>query len=132
MKCPMKQHAGKKKGEVVTFHEAIDWMLEQDDLSNIDGHYKLQSEYCNLHSHINDYTIIGRMEKDTLVSDPTCIRIIKYDKANDTLTDEDLNNNKFVVLVMSAEIDSDGELRRRLKRDSIIRKRAKAAKNTGF
>ena len=64
----------RKKGEVVTFHEAINWMLEQNDLSNIDGHYKLQSEYCNLHSHINDdYTIIGRMEKGTLISDPTCI-----------------------------------------------------------
>ena len=73
MQCSgIRKHAGKKQGERVTFHEAIKWILDQDP-ARINGHWKLQSEHCNLRTHINDYTIIGRMEKETHSSDAACI-----------------------------------------------------------
>ena len=88
--CFPRKHAGKKNGEEVTFHEAIDWILDQNP-ADIDGHWKLQSEHCNLRTHINDYTIIGRMEKDTHSSDASCIMekagINRFNKQNSTSTE---------------------------------------------
>ena len=88
--CFPRKNAGKKNGEEVTFHEAIDWILDQNP-ADIDGHWKLQSEHCNLRSHINDYTIIGRMEKDTHSSDASCIMekagINRFNKQNSTSTE---------------------------------------------
>ena len=85
--CYARKHAGKKKGQKVTFREAINWILDQD-VSSINGHWKLQSEHCNLRNHIKDYTIIGRMEKETLSSDASCLMdkagISMFNKVNDS------------------------------------------------
>lgn len=89
--CEMiRKHAGKKKGQKVTFREAINWILDQD-VSNINGHWSLQSEHCNLRNHIKDYTIIGRMEKETLSIDASCIMdkagISMFNRVNDSSTE---------------------------------------------
>ena len=85
--CYARKHAGKKKGQNVTFREAINWILDQD-VSIINTHWRLQSEHCNLRNHIKDYTIIGRMEKETLSSDASCLMdkagISMFNKANDS------------------------------------------------
>ena len=83
----IRKQAGKKTGQKVTFSEAIDWILDQD-VSIINTHWRLQSEHCNLRNHIKDYTIIGRMEKETLSSDASCIMdkagISMFNKMNDS------------------------------------------------
>jgi len=89
--CEMiRKHAGKKKGQKVTFREAINWILDQD-VSNINTHWRLQSEHCNLRNHIKDYTIIGRMEKETLSIDASCIMdkagISMFNRVNDSSTE---------------------------------------------
>ena len=54
----VRQHAGKEKGEQVTFHEAIKWILDQN-VARINGHWKLQSEHCNLCTHINEIILVS-------------------------------------------------------------------------
>lgn len=86
----IRQHAGKEKGKQVTFHEAIKWILDQNP-ARINGHWKLQSEHCNLRTHINDYTIIGRMEKEDHSLDAACIMekagIDQFDRESRTSTE---------------------------------------------
>jgi len=95
-----RKHAGKKKGQKVTFREAINWILDQD-ISIINTHWRLQSEHCNLRNHIKDYTIIGRMEKGTLSSDASCIMdkagISMFNKVNDSSTEPFWRDKKDMV-----------------------------------
>ena len=66
---------------------AIDWILEQN-VARIDTHWKLQSEHCNLRTHISDYNIVALMDKDHMSSDASCIMDIAgindYNKQNST------------------------------------------------
>jgi hypothetical protein len=88
--CFPRNNAGKQNGEVVTFQEALTWILGQD-VDHIDNHWRLQSEQCNLRNHINEYTIIGRMEKETVSSDAACIMeragIERFNQQNETSTE---------------------------------------------
>ena len=71
--CYPRKHAGKEEGQKVTFREAINWLVDTNPLAIIDPHWRLQSEFCNLREHLNDFTIIGRMEKETFTSHSNCI-----------------------------------------------------------
>lgn len=61
-----------QKGEPIPFRQALLWMLRSDP-ANVDGHWKLQSEHCDLKNRIQEYTIVGLMTKETLYQDATCI-----------------------------------------------------------
>ena len=84
---PRTGSAGIQKGQPVTFRKAINWILTQN-VSRIDTHWKLQSEHCNLRTHISDYNIVALMDKDHMSSDASCIMDIAgindYNKQNST------------------------------------------------
>jgi len=63
---------GRLAGMPISFHDAVTWMLGKDPAKE-DSHWKLQSEYCELHKRVQEYTVIGLMKKDTLSRDAKCI-----------------------------------------------------------
>jgi hypothetical protein len=62
----------KQHPKAVTFESVVNAMLHSDPRS-MDGHWKLQSEHCELKTRVSEYSIIGLMKKDTLAADATCI-----------------------------------------------------------
>jgi len=59
-------------GEAIPFSQAVEWALTQD-LTHVDGHFRLQSRHCELHNRLHEYSVIGVMQSDTLAEDASCM-----------------------------------------------------------
>jgi hypothetical protein len=64
------------EGKPISFQLAVEFMLSQgtpESPAQLDGHWSLQSEHCELHKRVSEYTVVGMMKKDTFAQDSTCI-----------------------------------------------------------
>jgi len=70
--CFARNYHNKQPGQTISMKENIDWILHRDP-AKVDGHWRLQSEHCDLNRRLNEYTIVGLMHKDRLNVDAHCI-----------------------------------------------------------
>jgi len=61
-----------RKGLPISFQLAVRWFLSADP-RKLDGHWRLQSEHCELKDRVHEYTVVGFMDKDTFARDAACI-----------------------------------------------------------
>lgn len=71
--CDRMRSEGKtKSGDQITFSQAVSWILDQD-LSELDGHFRPQANHCELDQRIDEYNVIGLMESRNLASTASCL-----------------------------------------------------------
>lgn len=59
-------------GQPISFEKVVDWMLTVDP-TDIDGHWSLQSEHCELRTRVREFSVIALYSKDSLARDSACI-----------------------------------------------------------
>jgi len=59
-------------GSPIAFSQAVEW-LKQQNTSALDGHFLLQSQHCELHSRLHEYTTVGIMKSTTLAENAGCL-----------------------------------------------------------
>lgn len=70
--CFARAALGYGAGQALTMRDVVVWMLARDP-ATLDGHWKLQSEHCELRKRLREYNIVGYMQKNTLAQDSTCV-----------------------------------------------------------
>lgn len=70
--CFPRRYFNVTRGEPISLQDAVKWFLEKNP-AKLDGHWKLQSEHCELKDRIDEYNVIGLLTKDTLARDAACI-----------------------------------------------------------
>lgn len=60
------------RGHPIPFSSAVEW-INAVNVSNLDGHFKLQSAHCELDQRIHEYNVIGLFTHNTLAADATCL-----------------------------------------------------------
>lgn len=81
--CFARKDLGNLPGTALTMRDVVTWMLSRDP-AVLDGHWRLQSEHCELKTRVHEYNMIGFMRKDTLSQDSRCV----MEKANITRFNE--------------------------------------------
>lgn len=59
-------------GQPISFETVVDWMLATDP-TDIDGHWSLQSEHCELRTRVREFSVVALYSKDSLARDSACI-----------------------------------------------------------
>jgi hypothetical protein len=61
-------------GSAIPFSQAVEWLPNQSsDRVITDGHWSLQSQHCELHSRLHEYTTLGVMSDSSLASNAACL-----------------------------------------------------------
>jgi len=67
--CPMGSASGKPNPSL---KDAVEWMLARNP-KQLESHWLLQSEYCELSKRVLEYDVVMLYSKDTLAADASCL-----------------------------------------------------------